>query len=58
MYQLSEKTGTRSRPFIQTNLKIGRPGDKYEQEAEAVAERVMMMSESDTMQMQPIEEEE
>lgn len=58
MYQLSEKTGTRSRPFIQTNLKIGRPGDKYEQEADAVAERVMMMSESDTMQMQPIEEEE
>lgn len=58
MYQLSEKTGNRSRPFIQTSLKIGRPGDKYEQEADAVAERVMMMSESDTMQMQPIEEEE
>ena len=43
---------------IQPKLKIGQPGDKYEQEADAVAERVMRMSDSNQMQMQPIEEEE
>ncbi|SFU10202.1 DNA/RNA non-specific endonuclease [Algoriphagus locisalis] len=55
---------------IQPSLKIGRPGDKYEQEAEAVANHVTMapaLSEpafamspasSDTFQMQPEEEEE
>ena len=43
---------------IQPKLKIGQPGNKYEQEADKVADRVMRMSESDTMQMQPIEEEE
>ncbi len=58
MFQLSEKKEKGSRPVIQTSLKIGRPGDKYEQEADAVAEKVMMMSESETMQMQPVEEEE
>ncbi len=58
MFQLSEKKESSSRPVIQPSLKIGRPGDKYEQEADAVAEKVMMMSESETMQMQPVEEEE
>jgi hypothetical protein len=58
MYQLSEKKENGSRPVIQTSLKIGQPGDKYEQEADAVADKVMMMSESETMQMQPVEEEE
>jgi ribosomal protein S27E len=43
---------------IQPKLKIGKPGDKYEREADAVADRVMRMSESETMQMQPVEEEE
>lgn len=58
MYQLSEKKENGSRPVIQTSLKIGQPGDKYEQEADAVADRVMRMSETETMQMQPVEEEE
>jgi hypothetical protein len=58
MFQLSEKKEIGSRPVIQPSLKIGQPGDKYEQEADAVAERVMRMSETETMQMQPVEEEE
>ncbi len=49
-----ERTGT----TVQPKLKIGQPGDKYEQEADAVADRVMRMNQSETMQMQPIEEEE
>lgn len=43
---------------IQPKLKIGQPGDKYEREADAVAQRVMKMGESETMQMQPVEGEE
>ena len=42
---------------VQPKLKIGQPGDKYEQEADAVADRVMSMNQSETMQMQPIEED-
>lgn len=44
--------------LIQPKLKVGQPGDKYEQEAERVAEQVMKMSEPDSLQMQPEEEEE
>jgi hypothetical protein len=33
-------------PHIQAKLKIGQPGDKYEQEADRVAEQVMRMPES------------
>lgn len=51
-------TNAHKSPVIQPKLKIGKPGDKYEREADAVADRVMRMSESETMQMQPIEEEE
>ena len=43
---------------IQPKLKIGKPGDKYEKAADAVADKVMMMSENNTLQMQPEEEEE
>ena len=55
---------------VQPSLKIGKPGDKYEQEAEAVANHVTMSpahsepalamspASSDTFQMQPEEEEE
>ena len=32
-----------SRPKVQTKLKIGHPNDKYEREADAMAERVMRM---------------
>ena len=43
---------------IQTSLKIGRPGDKYEQEADRVADYVMRSSPVDPIQMQTEEEEE
>jgi hypothetical protein len=43
-------------PRLQAKLKIGKPGDKYEQEADAVADRVMR--DSDQIKMQPIEKEE
>ena len=42
---------------IQAKLVVGQPGDKYEQEADRVAEQVMRMSESQ-MQRQVEEEEE
>ena len=42
----------------QPKLKIGQPGDKYEQEADAVADKVMRLSDGEAMQMQPLEEEE
>ena len=57
MYKLAEKSENGLRPWVQTSLKIGRPGDKYEQEADAVAERVMRMSETETMQMKTVDEE-
>ncbi len=37
--------------FIQTKLKIGKPGDKFEKEADDVADRVMRVSETSTLQM-------
>jgi hypothetical protein len=55
-YQTKRKEGGGT--TIQTKLKIGQPGDKYEREADAVADRVMNMNHAETMQMQPIEEEE
>jgi len=42
---------------LQAKLRIGQPGDKYEQEADRVAERVMRMPEPQ-VHRQPIEEEE
>jgi hypothetical protein len=48
------KSGT-----LQAKLKIGQPGDKYEQEAERVAEQVMRMPEPGVQrQVEPEEEEE
>lgn len=58
MFQLKELKSKNSPPVIQPALKIGRPGDKYEQEADRVAEQVMRMSESETIRQQPEEEEE
>lgn len=58
MYQLSEKKENGSQQVIQTSLKIGQPGDEYEQEADAVADKVMRISESETMRMQPVEDDE
>ena len=44
---------------IQTKLRIGEPGDKYEQEADRVAEQVMRISEPSLQrQVEPEEEEE
>lgn len=56
MLQLMDKQ--KKRHAVQPKLKLGQPGDKYEQEADAVADRVMSMSDSNQIQMQPIEEEE
>jgi hypothetical protein len=59
MLQLESQTkDSYSGVRFQPKLKIGQPGDKYEQEADAVADRVMSMSESETMQMQPVDEDE
>ena len=43
---------------IQAKLTIGQPGDKYEQEADSVAERVMAMSEPAQVQREELLEEE
>ena len=44
---------------IQAKLKVGQPGDKYEQEADRVAEQVMQMPEPQVQrQVEPEEEEE
>lgn len=43
---------------IMPKLKVGLPGTKYKPKADSVADSVMRMSESDTMRMQPMEEEE
>ncbi|MHC4086013.1 MAG: eCIS core domain-containing protein [Planctomycetota bacterium] len=44
---------------VQAKLKIGQPGDKYEQEADRVADEVMRMPEPDLQrQLEPEEEEE
>jgi Domain of unknown function (DUF4157) len=45
--------------LLQTKLKISEPGDKYEQEAERIADKVMQMPESAIQrQVEPEEEEE
>ncbi len=41
-----------SPPLIQAKLKIGAPNDKYEQEADRVADQVMRMPEPGTVQTQ------
>ncbi len=58
MLQLESQTKeSYSGARFQPKLKIGQPGDKYEQEADAVADQVMRMSTTETMRMQPAEEE-
>jgi len=43
-----------AQPFIQTKLNIGQPGDKYEQEADAMADMVVQrLSNSETIQTKP-----
>ncbi len=58
MYQVVERKKNGSPQYFQTSLKIGQPGDKYEQEADAVADKVMMMPERSALRMQPVDEEE
>jgi hypothetical protein len=58
MMQLESQTkDSSSGARFQPKLKIGQPGDKYEQEADAVADSVMLMGERENMRMQPLEEE-
>ena len=57
MFNYQTKQKERIGAIVQPKLKIGQPGDKYEQEADAVADKVMNMTQSETMQMQPMEEE-
>lgn len=40
-FSKSNDTATNQQPFFQTKLTIGKPGDKYEQEADAVADSVV-----------------
>ena len=57
----SRSSRVRKRPLIQADLEVGKPGDKYEQEADAVAQRVMMqpsMDEEEAVQMEVADEEE
>lgn len=56
--EINKPNQYRSQPVIQPKLKIGQPGNKYEQEADAVANQVMRMSEGESLRMQPMEEEE
>ncbi len=48
----------RKRPGIQPKLTINQPGDKYEREADRVAEQVMRMPEPHLQRLELIEEEE
>ena len=59
MFQL-KPLSEKSNPLqaIQPKLKVGQPGDKYEQEADTIANRVMRMSDNESLRMQPVEEEE
>ena len=54
--QLNQR-GSKWQP-IQAKLTIGQPGDKYEQEADSVAERVMAMSAPAQVQREELPEEE
>ena len=47
-----------SKERVQPLLKIGTPNDRYERQADAVADKVMQIGQGETMQMQPLEEEE
>ncbi len=40
----------RQNPLLQTKLKINTPGDRYEQEADAVSEKIMQSSQTGTIQ--------
>ena len=52
----AEKTDLESSPYLQAKLRIGPAGDKYEREADRVADQLMRMPEP-IVQQQPIEGE-
>ena len=56
--QIAQQRVGQTRSAIQTKLTIGQPGDKYEQEADSVADRVMAMSEPAQVQREELGEEE
>lgn len=56
--QIAQQGAVQTRSAIQTKLTIGQPGDKYEQEADSVADRVMAMSEPAQVQREELGEEE
>jgi Domain of unknown function (DUF4157) len=56
--QITQQGAGQTRSAIQTKLSIGQPGDKYEQEADSVADRVMAMSEPAQVQREELGEEE
>ncbi|MFA8436115.1 MAG: DUF4157 domain-containing protein [Marinifilaceae bacterium] len=59
MLQLKTLSSKKHQPsLLQPKLEIGCPNDKYEKEADAVADRVMRMSNGDSLRMQPIDAEE
>jgi Domain of unknown function (DUF4157) len=56
--QIVQQGAGQTRSAIQAKLTIGQPGDKYEQEADSVADRVMAMSEPAQVQREELGEEE
>jgi Domain of unknown function (DUF4157) len=56
--QIVQQGAGQTRSAIQAKLSIGQPGDKYEQEADSVADRVMAMSEPAQVQREELGEEE
>jgi Domain of unknown function (DUF4157) len=56
--QMTQKGSNPNLVAIQAKLTIGQPGDKYEQEADSVADRVMAMSEPAQVQREELEEDE
>ncbi|MEE9356641.1 MAG: DUF4157 domain-containing protein [Methylococcaceae bacterium] len=55
--QKDKLVGT-NHPFVQTKLKISQPNDKYEQEADRVADEVMRMPEPKVQRQLGVEEDE
>jgi hypothetical protein len=43
------KLQSKAKPFVQAKLKVNEPGDLYEQEADAMADRVMRMQSNETV---------
>ena len=56
--RMTQQGAGQTRSPIQAKLTIGQPGDKYEQEADSVADRVMAMSEPAQVQREELPEEE